>query len=118
MNMASLGLISNMYIINILLLIVSGLMMIGAIVLGIKVGQGGERLKEGSKEETPSNYDIDDDDLWIFGNSLYYNPDDSSLFVEKRVGVGWTVNIGRPIGMIIMILPFITLIVLLFRINK
>ena len=36
-------------------------------------------------------YSIDDDDsLWIFG-CIYNNPDDPSLFVNKRFGAGWTV---------------------------
>lgn len=42
----------------------------------------------------------DDDDLWIAG-MIYYNPNDKRLNVEKRVGVGGTVNLGHPIGKII-----------------
>ena len=43
-------------------------------------------------------YSIDDDDsLWIFG-CIYNNPDDPSLFVNKRFGAGWTVNIGTIKG--------------------
>ena len=52
-------------------------------------------------------YSIDDDDsLWIFG-CIYNNPDDPSLFVNKRFGAGWTVNIGTIKGKIFFILPFI-----------
>lgn len=52
-------------------------------------------------------YSIDDDDsLWIFG-CIYNNPNDPSLFVNKRFGAGWTVNIGTTIGKIFFILPFI-----------
>lgn len=52
-------------------------------------------------------YSIDDDDsLWIFG-CIYNNPDDPSLFVNKRFGAGWTVNIGTTKGKIFFILPFI-----------
>ena len=39
----------------------------------------------------------DDDDYWI-GGMLYYNPKDSRLNVEKRNGVGGTVNMAHPVG--------------------
>ncbi len=54
-----------------------------------------------------ASYSIDDDDsLWIFG-CIYNNPNDPSLFVNKRFGAGWTVNIGTTKGKIFFILPFI-----------
>ena len=34
---------------------------------------------------------------WKWG--CYYNPEDSRIFVPKRAaGMGWTINIGRPVG--------------------
>ena len=61
-------------------------------------------------------YSIDDDDsLWIFG-CIYNNPDDPSLFVNKRFGVGWTVNIGTNKGKIFFTLPFIIILVSLLLI--
>lgn len=47
------------------------------------------------------NIEADDDDKWILG-SFYYNPDDRRLNVEKRMGVGATINIGHPAGKVIM----------------
>ncbi|MFB9329234.1 DUF5808 domain-containing protein [Paenibacillus aurantiacus] len=39
----------------------------------------------------------DDDEYW--GNGFtYHNPDDRRVFVEKRIGVGFTVNTGTPVG--------------------
>jgi uncharacterized membrane protein len=35
------------------------------------------------------------DDRWI-GGIFYYNRDDPALWVEKRMGIGWTLNFGRP----------------------
>lgn len=55
-------------------------------------------------------YSIDDEDsLWIFG-CLYNNPNDPSIFVSKRFGVGWTVNVGTTKGKLIFILPFLIII--------
>lgn len=42
----------------------------------------------------------DDDRFWKAG-LLYLNRDDPALFVQRRFGVGWTVNLGRPAGVVI-----------------
>ena len=39
------------------------------------------------------------DSNWKWG--FYYAPDDPALWVEKRFGFGWTVNVGHPVGKII-----------------
>ncbi|WP_297633218.1 DUF5808 domain-containing protein [uncultured Clostridium sp.] len=44
----------------------------------------------------------DDDDCWKWG-IIYYNKNNPSLFVEKRMGIGVTINAGNKIGMIIYI---------------
>jgi len=53
--------------------------------------------------------DIDDDDKWILG-SFYYNPDDRRLNVEKRMGIGGTINIAHPAGKAIMAVSVIFLV--------
>lgn len=40
---------------------------------------------------------VDDDDKWIWG-ILYYNPKDKHSMVEKRVGIGTTMNMATPAG--------------------
>lgn len=53
------------------------------------------KLKRGS---ISSSYTPDDEEkYWIIG-SIYNNPDDPSVFVQKRFGIGWTVNIGNIYG--------------------
>lgn len=77
--------------------------------LTFKLGQGGSNLRTSTDEDidnTVSN--IDDDMFWKLG-SIYYNPNDPSLFVEKRFGVGWTLNFGNKIAIVISI-GFIILI--------
>lgn len=41
--------------------------------------------------------DDDDDAHWIWG-MFYYNPEDSRNLVEKRAGIGSTMNMARPAG--------------------
>lgn len=66
------------------------------IVLSLKYGQGGERLKmKGSLEEKDaSEYRYNEDQYWKLG-VFYYNPADPSIWVEKRFGVGTTTNFAR-----------------------
>jgi uncharacterized membrane protein len=56
------------------------------------------RMVRGKK---PSGTVLDDDDKWVLG-SFYFNPSDPSLFVEKRSGIGRTINFGRPAAWIII----------------
>ncbi len=45
--------------------------------------------------------DATPDSRWI-GGMLYFNPQDPALFVEKRFGVGYTLNCGHPISWVIL----------------
>ncbi|MBP2071768.1 DUF1648 domain-containing protein [Thermoanaerobacterium butyriciformans] len=84
---------------------------IAAIVISVMTGQGGERIKIDRENDKPSSVDRDDDRYWK-GGLIYYNPDDPALFVEKRFGVGWTVNFARPsiwVGIIVLILIIVSI---------
>ncbi|WP_077369741.1 DUF1648 domain-containing protein [Anaerosalibacter sp. Marseille-P3206] len=106
----SVNTITNLFFIFTILIIVA------SIIISIKVGQGGSRLKFNS-ENGYEEMNRDDDEFWKLGNTIYYNPDDPTLFIEKRFGVGWTVNVGRPLGMLFMILPFIIVIITLIMVK-
>lgn len=66
------------------------------IYLTIKYGQAGEKLKLDEEDEGQERYyeDPEEDGIWI-GGIIYYNPEDPSVFVEKRFGIGSTVNMAR-----------------------
>ncbi|WP_010097184.1 DUF1648 domain-containing protein [Ornithinibacillus scapharcae] len=72
-----------------------------AIILSITTGQGGSRVKvaTGSNGEI---IDRDDDKHWKLG-MFYFNKQDPAMFLEKRFGVGWTINLARPLAWIIFI---------------
>jgi len=70
----------------------------GALLLALRTGQGGSRL--GSPAETA--VDRMNDRYWKLG-ALYVNPQDPSFFVEKRFGVGWTINFGNRWGVIALV---------------
>ncbi len=77
------------------------------IFLVIKVGQGGSRIggNKSSKTAVDNKCAADDDNHWILGG-IYNNKDDPSIFVEKRFGLGFTINVGNPVGRIILIVTF------------
>lgn len=60
-----------------------------------KYGQGGEKLvfseiDDFSQEVT----EVDEEEYWKWG-VFYYNPEDPAIFVEKRFGIGSTINMAR-----------------------
>ena len=54
-------------------------------------------MKIESRYQKEANVVADDDDHWIMG-MFYYNPEDKRLNVEKRVGIGATINMAHPAG--------------------
>ncbi|WP_219106722.1 DUF5808 domain-containing protein [Austwickia sp. TVS 96-490-7B] len=44
---------------------------------------------------------VDDDASWIWG-VIYCDRDDPALFVAKRIGIGYTINVGHPAGMLLL----------------
>lgn len=61
------------------------------------------------RSRVPTGPVLDDDSKWIFG-ILYFNPSDPSLFVEKRHGIGQTINFGRPVTWIIISVTILIII--------
>jgi len=37
-----------------------------------------------------------------YGGMIYYNPQDPAIFVEKRVGIGYTMNFANPLGWLLV----------------
>lgn len=85
-------------------------LLIYVVILSIRVGQSGSRMK--MKGVSGSVINREDDKFWKAG-MLYYNREDPAMFVEKRVGIGFTVNFGRPLA----IISFIMLIVFIIGIS-
>jgi uncharacterized membrane protein len=67
--------------------------MVGALGVLIRMGQGGSRMTAPAEHRPPVG-DHTPDDAWRWG-LIYYNPDDPALIVEKRIGIGYTLNFGN-----------------------
>jgi uncharacterized membrane protein len=70
-----------------------------------RLGQGGSRMAANDqKASTGSAVPIGDrtpDRYWKLG-VFYFNRDDSAVFVEKRFGLGYSLNFARPTAWLIL----------------
>jgi len=64
--------------------------------------KGSNKLKHIPNAEAGQQLINRDDDMYYKFGSLYYNKNDPALFVEKRMGIGLTLNFARPAGKVIM----------------
>ncbi len=84
-------------------MIAPALLIVAVIVLTITTGQSGSRVKVTVNEDgTKKTFNRNDDAYWRLG-SFYVNPNDPAIFVEKRFGVGFTMNWAKPMSWIIII---------------
>lgn len=76
----------------VIILYIAAIAVVGDIAISVVYGQAGSRLF--SRMQDQDTLLCDDDRYWKLG-IFYVNPDDPSLFLPKRFGVGWTCNFGR-----------------------
>jgi uncharacterized membrane protein len=65
----------------------------GGIYLALRYGQGGARLEK-ARVDTPLTDGLADNRRWVLG-MFYVNRDDPSFLVERRFGIGYTLNFGN-----------------------
>ena len=70
------------------------------VLMMVRLGQGGSRRAPLPAGEAPVG-DRTPDSAWVLG-MLYVNHDDPALFVEKRFGIGYTLNFGHPLAWVLM----------------
>jgi len=69
-----------------------------SIYISMRYGQGGSRLPASSHSLTGAPLgDRTPDDCWKLGQ-FYFNPNDAAVWVEKRAGIGYTLNFARPLS--------------------
>lgn len=92
-------------------MLLTGGIIVLVIITGFMTGQGGSRIRVKDEEQENPNLRLitrDDDRYWKLG-MLYYNPDDPTLWVEKRFGIGWTINHGHPVGKVLTVIIIVLL---------
>jgi uncharacterized membrane protein len=89
-------------------------------VVAVRTGQGGSRLPadeahgaagtdgadgpDSAAEPDTGLVHADDDRYWRAGGLCYVNRDDPALLVPKRFGIGWSVNLGNPRALLLLLL--------------
>lgn len=84
------------------------IVMLGTVIFAVKVGNAGE---EADFQPDSGISDFDEEQYWK-GGLFYFNKNDPSIFVEKRFGVGWTLNFANPIGYFILFVPIVIIILI------
>ena len=77
--------------------------LVGTLLIAVRFGQGGARLEQPTG--APLTNGLADNRHWILG-VFYVNRDDPSLLVERRFGLGYTINFGNPRAVAFLVLFF------------
>ena len=86
-------------------------------IIGLRYGQGGWRwaARQGLVEKSQVAAILDgdgmQDDRWKLG-MFYFNPSDPSILVERRFGVGWTLNLGNIWAVVLILFGIVGVCVL------
>ncbi|QOS77421.1 DUF1648 domain-containing protein [Paenibacillus sp. JNUCC31] len=98
----------NMFVPNLVLLtaisfIIPAVIVLGAVWLSLTGRQGGGEIRNHQEDrERSKEQPVNEDDYWKLG-FIYFNPNDPSLTVEKRYGIGWTINFARPLSWVLFL---------------
>jgi uncharacterized membrane protein len=57
------------------------------------------------------------DECWRWGGQVYYNPNDSAMMVEKRMGLGYTFNFGHRMSWVFLVFTALTMVLPVFLFN-
>lgn len=82
----------------------------GSIYIAVRYGQGGSRLEQRAADQ-PLTDGLADNRRWVLG-MFYVNRDDPSIFVERRFGFGYTINLGNSRA-VALLCGFIGLIIII-----
>jgi uncharacterized membrane protein len=106
----------NMFVPNLVLLtgisfIIPVLIVLGAVWLSLTGRQGGGKIRNHQEDsERSKEQPVNDDDYWKLG-FIYFNANDPSFTVEKRYGIGWTINFAHPLswGLLLFIIAIVVI---------
>jgi uncharacterized membrane protein len=94
------------------------LVVIVAVIALVRLGQGGSRSTSAAESQPTSAEPIGDrtdDRYWRLG-VFYFNRDDPAVLVEKRFGIGYTLNLARPMSWtILVVIPLLLALIGLLR---
>ena len=84
------------------LLLIIGVVIAAALVLFLPLQRDRTASRAPAGSQRPGPIYRDDNRYWL-GGIFYNNPDDPDLVVPKRFGLGFTLNLGHPVGLLFII---------------
>ncbi|MCJ1907914.1 DUF1648 domain-containing protein [Planococcus ruber] len=90
------------------------LVLAGTALYTVKIAQFASSPAAGQSES--GIIDADNDRHWKAG-IFYVNKEDPSIMVEKRFGIGWTVNLGNPKSWVMVFLPLAAILLIAFLVK-
>jgi uncharacterized membrane protein len=85
------------------------IMIIALIIFFVTTGMTGDKIKVVIAEPEREVVKVNDDQHWK-GGMIYYNKNDSSIFVPKRFGGGFTLNFANPISILCIVVILIVVV--------
>lgn len=73
--------------------------LVPGVIISVVYGQSGARMIRRLSES--SEILSDDDSYWKLG-IFYWNPQDPSVVLPERFGIGWTFNFARPVSWLVI----------------
>lgn len=97
------------------LIVPFGVIAVGFIAFLLTTGAYGEKVKVSIDEQGKTSEVLEDDDKYWKWGMFYYNKNDASFMVPKRMGLGYTFNFGNPLSWLalVAIFAFIAISILL-----
>jgi hypothetical protein len=82
-------------------------------VMAIRVEFRTRRIQETLTADSGKEWYVDEDDHWL-GGIVYYNPDDSRLLINARVGINTTFNMAKTSGKVFSVMVVLLLLAMPF----
>ena len=95
--------VPNLVLLKGIIFITPVLILLGAVGLSLTGRQGGGKIRNHQEDrERSKEQPVNDDEHWKLG-FIYFNANDPSFTVEKRYGIGWTINFARPLSWVLLL---------------
>jgi uncharacterized membrane protein len=92
-------------------LVFFAILIILILLLYLRIGQGGSRMKtKGGASLSRVASNPDDDKYWKLGQ-FYFNSKDPAVWVEARFGIGFSLNFARPLAWILIVVLIAIIVV-------
>lgn len=89
---------------------------VAMVVVLVRLGQGGSRMSGPHSSQSDPAVPVGDrteDRFWKLG-VFYFNRDDPAVLVEKRFGLGYTVNMAHPVAWAVLLLLVLTPVLVVY----